>query len=213
MNGKLRTLPYDSDHNAITFSISLDRNNQELLITNQPRFSFNYKRTKWKAFSIHLDKLHNENSRPQADRNLTIEEIDKHIGRLESTIIKAIKDKVPKFQPGKGVHQYVNTKIKKLKSYKSYLITKLYKTRQLQNNNHNKAVIKAIKLLIKHFNADLHKEFSKAVTAYWAALEKSINHKKSDSFFPQIDRIYQRKPPIQINDIHISTKQTMTYKK
>lgn len=76
VNDKLQTIPHDSDHNAIKFTIKLKSKHQITPISSQQNHTYSYKKTNWKKFSKHLDGLHKQVTRPPDDRNLTIEEID-----------------------------------------------------------------------------------------------------------------------------------------
>lgn len=105
-----------------------------------------------------------------------------------------------KSEPNNGVLKYINTRIKKLHSNKSRLVTQLFKTQQQSNNTDT---IIRIKCYIKIINTELHKEFNDSVTKYYETLHSSINYRRSDTFFPKINRIFYRKAPLKIGDIHI----------
>lgn len=94
-NGKLKTLHFDSDHRAITFTLIMPNSgisvNQKQLQTQ-----FNYKATNWSKFSKRLEK--NYNCTIPLDRDLNNEEIDGHLNALNISIKKTIKDTTPTFK-------------------------------------------------------------------------------------------------------------------
>ncbi|KAH0552462.1 hypothetical protein KQX54_010393 [Cotesia glomerata] len=93
-NELLKTLPYDSDHNAIYFTIDTNEIFMGLTSSPPPTIRYNYKRTNWRKFAE--DLLDNHNNRIPLDRNLTISEIDSHILNLEEEITTSISKIVPK---------------------------------------------------------------------------------------------------------------------
>lgn len=206
INDKLRTIPHDSDHNAIVFTIALKQRHQITPTINHQNFRYNYKKTNWKKFTAHLRNLHQEINSPPENRNLKIEEIDTYLAILESIINKAIIDKIPKFQPGPrdGALKYVNNRIKKLHNKKSRLITELHAAQnQPRRRDHHDNIIR-IKRIIKLINMELDKEFKKAITSYYTALHQSINFRNSDTFFPKLNKIFHRKKGIKIDNITIN---------
>ncbi|KAI4482510.1 hypothetical protein M0802_013642 [Mischocyttarus mexicanus] len=130
VDSKIPTLPYDSDYNAITLTIYLDKADKISFtnITASPQH-YNYKKANWRKLTNYLEKnIKNQNSIPH-DRNLSIYEIDQYILNLEKIITEAIKITIPKNKPGATNYyqNYVNKTIKKLHSYKSLLLTKLFR--------------------------------------------------------------------------------------
>ncbi|XP_008555147.1 uncharacterized protein LOC103576621 [Microplitis demolitor] len=193
-SNKLTTLAYDSDHNAITFNLET----AEIFngITEPPRHNikFNFKKTNWRKLTQHLDDNYTE--KLPHDRNLTVDEINSSILKIEEKIHEAINKIVPraKIDTKKGCQKYTNNKIKKLHHNKTILIAELFK------NNNNRAQIKEI---IKTINLQLAAEFRKAETAYWEAMAKNINYKDSTKFFPRINRYFRYKEPPRIDTISI----------
>ncbi|KAI4480017.1 hypothetical protein M0802_014301 [Mischocyttarus mexicanus] len=199
--GKLITLPYDSDHNAITLSISLD--NSFIALNNSSPVAqkhFNYKNANWRKFINYLEKDSQAQTCIPHDRNLTIEEIDQYIIELEKIILDAITTTIPKHNPGttKYYLKYENKTIRKLHACKSALITGIFKNTLLNRQGKNKA-----KKIIKKINKLLQAEFRKTVTAYWEDQVKNIDYRNPHKFFPNINRILRPKKSISINTLRV----------
>lgn len=165
IQGKIKILPYDSDHSALFFEIDTSSLFDGLNFSTPPNPTFNYKKANWRKFQKYL--MDNYNLELPFNRNLTIDEIDSYIIKLEETIIDAIGKIIPKNDPlsNPGQWKYINNRIKNLHSYKNRLITILHNTIKLQNFT-NTQLIKTIKKQIAEINNQLYKEFQKTTTAY-----------------------------------------------
>lgn len=159
--------------------------------TSTPRY--NYKKTNWKKFNKTLCEKFKLEDKLETNRNLTIEEIDKHINILEHHINKTIEENIPKIKQNKDKYylKYENNMIKKLHSNKTLLINRLYYIKYDSNIKHSRQEINRIKITIKKLNEKLHKEYTKTVTAYWNALSKNINYRDSNKFFPNINKLFR----------------------
>ncbi|CAG5093147.1 Protein of unknown function [Cotesia congregata] len=196
-NGLLKTLPYDSHHNAIYFTIDTNKTFMGLASSPPPTIRYNYKRTNWRKFAE--DLLYNHKNQIPSDKNLTISEIDSHILNLEKEITTTIIKIVPKVEADtkKGCLKYVNNTIKKLQAMKSKLISEKFRaTNQEEKYRLNQ--------LIKEINKKLTKEFQKSETAYWTAKTKSINYRDSAKFFPRINRFFRYREPPRVDNLTIS---------
>ena len=164
INNKIQTLNYNSDHCAFSFTVSVS-NIAHLNKTdpfNNHRFTF--KKTKWKKFSNKLALNHTEDI--SSNRNLSIDEIDFYITKIQESIQKTIMETVPKYKPTDNILNYVNTKIKKLHKYKSFLISTL-------NRQYKKAYpissfsIPFLKSIINKISTILKNEYQSSYTKYW----------------------------------------------
>ncbi|KAK2577785.1 hypothetical protein KPH14_011604 [Odynerus spinipes] len=196
-DGKLTTLPYDSDHNAISFSINMNTIFQGTVILGIPT-RYNYKKTNWEKFSENLLQSYKDH-RLAHNRNLSINEIDNAIVNLEDHIQKAIVFTVPKFYFKQNYcNLYINNRIKKLHRLKSKLITRLFNTHKAPNNDLRYSD-KYIKDTIKLINVFLHIEFKKSITAFWEARIKGINF-----FFPSINKLLKNKKAPNLEDLKLN---------
>ncbi|CAG5084925.1 Similar to RTase: Probable RNA-directed DNA polymerase from transposon BS (Drosophila melanogaster) [Cotesia congregata] len=200
INGKLQTLPYDSDHLAITLTISVEECAPGLLNNlNSIPSQFNFKKANWNKFRKNILKNYSEVISIPSDRNLSIDEIDKYIGQLESKIQDSMISTIPRNKKQDDYYlKYNNKKIKRLHAYKSYLIKRQFDKIPVSLQEKIR-----IKLTIKRINKLLHKEFGKTVTAYWEAQIKSINFKNPHEFFPKINRMLRPRKDININTLKI----------
>ncbi|CAG5088283.1 Similar to ORF1: Nucleic-acid-binding protein from transposon X-element (Drosophila melanogaster) [Cotesia congregata] len=201
INGKLITLPYDSDHWAISLTIFIEVESTDFTHNQDSnRKALNYKKANWNKFGRNLlDNYTDECSVPY-DRNLSIEEIDNHIIELENKIVNSIQATVPTIKKKDDYFiKYSNRKINKLHAYKSFLIRRKFKN--IPVSSQEKIKIKAI---IKRINTLIQREFKKTVTAYWEAQVKSINYKKPQDFFPKINRMLRQRKEISINTLKIN---------
>ncbi|KAK2577805.1 hypothetical protein KPH14_000698, partial [Odynerus spinipes] len=201
INGKLQTLPYDSDHNALYLTLNLDNNDinmADLYSTLKP--SPNFKKANWGKFKEYINNNLSHKLCIPPDRNLSLQEIDQHINLLESTIGEAIEATIPK-KTKRDYNYYLkydNKKITKLHTTKSFLISRLFNG--LATSSQEKRRLKAV---IKRINKTISKELKKTVTAYWQSLIRNINYKNPLEFFPKINRFLRPRKHININTLKI----------
>lgn len=162
-NERLATAPYDSDHNAIVFSIDTGTLLQGLPRQEPKTDAYNFRKANWNKFKRLLTSSHPTDTPIPTNRNLTLEEIDKHILELETRIRNAIQKTVPKGnnKPNEYYKKYDNNTITKLHKYKSFLITRLYHTTDRRPFRLSRQEIHRIKRTIKRINKLLQKEFKK----------------------------------------------------
>ncbi|CAG5084418.1 Similar to RTase: Probable RNA-directed DNA polymerase from transposon BS (Drosophila melanogaster) [Cotesia congregata] len=203
IQGKIKILPYDSDHSALFFEIDTSSLFDGINFSTPSNPTFNYKKANWRKFQKYL--MDNYNLDIPFNRNLTIDEIDSYIINLEETIADAIDKIILKNDPlsNPGQWKYINNRIKILHSYKNRLITILHNTIKLQNFR-NTQVIKNIKKQITEINNQLYKEFQKTTTAYWEAKSRSVNFRDPKTFFPTINKFFRRKEAPTISNILIN---------
>lgn len=197
-NGKLTTLPYDSDHNAITLTFSVDKAAHDFMM-DQDNSAINFKKANWRKFNKHLLKTYHDEIKIPSDRNLTVDEIDGFISQLEFIINESIKATIPKIRRQDDYFlKYKNNNIKKLHALKSFLIR-----RQFDNIAISLQEKCRIKSNINRINKLLQNEFQKTVTKYWEAQIKSIDYRNSKEFFPKINRLLRPRKEISINTLKI----------
>lgn len=120
----LENIPYDSDHNAVKFHISLSEENGLELEPNNISYKYNFKKTNWKKFSRTLNEL--ATCDIPNNRNLTVQKIKDHLQLIDENLIKAIDLAVPKIKDRNTVNAYINDKIKKLQKQKNKILTKIH---------------------------------------------------------------------------------------
>lgn len=161
--------------------------------------SFNYKRANWRKFNKQLLKTYTDDINIPYDRNLSIDEIDNFINLLENKICETIKTAIPKVKKKEDYFiKYDNKNIKRLHSYKSFLLRRQFDNTAISYQEKNR-----IKATINRINKLLHKEFRKTVTSYWTAQIKAIDYKNSQEFFPKINRLLRSHTDISINTLKI----------
>lgn len=105
----LKTIDYDSDHNAIEIILSMDElENPFTFFKNIPELKYNFKKTNWKKFNSNLLRELDTFDTIPNNRNLTNSEIDNYIQRLNNFIINSINKSVPKFNNNNPVTNFVN---------------------------------------------------------------------------------------------------------
>ncbi|KAI4480425.1 hypothetical protein M0802_014235 [Mischocyttarus mexicanus] len=161
---------------------------------------YNYKKANWRKFNNYLEKnIQNQNSIPH-DRNLSIYEIDQYILNIEKIITEAIKITILKNTPEATNYyqKYVNKTIKKLHSYKSFLLTRLFRNTPYSRQDNNKT-----KKTIRKINKLLQTEFRRTVTAYWEGQVKNIDYRNPHKFFPNINRFLRPKKTTGIDTLRV----------
>ena len=83
VNGRASTLPYDSDHTAITLRFGFSNDGFNFTPCPPVRHRLNYKATKWKKFAKKIVAL-DDITIPE-DRNLAIPEIDEYVQKNQYT--------------------------------------------------------------------------------------------------------------------------------
>lgn len=160
----LKTLDYDSDHNALQFKIAQNSQMKPFEFLRAEKNSrLNFKKTNLKKLTSNIiNSLHRDSLIPN-DRNLSNDEIDYHLCRIEKLITDAIEKSVPEFRESDHYQRIVTPIIRKLQSEKSGIVTAIKKhnrmERTLPNNELQflKNKLKLIKkLLIDNFILSLN---------------------------------------------------------
>lgn len=197
LNNKIKTSDYNSDHLALLIELTLPCNlpTQDPLLTHKLMF----KKTKWKKFTKTLGLNHQEPV--PSNINLTNDEINTHIEKLDSLILNTIEEVVPKYRPNDNILTYTNSKIKKLHKIKSFLITARNQKYKTHPKHHEE--IAHIKQLLNHTNRLIKNEYHLSYNKHWDTMHKKIDHTKSDSFFPNINRFFRPKGAPSFSNILI----------
>ena len=207
IKNKIKTLPLDSDHTALTFAIEILRNSMVLIDPHDIHHWLNFKATKGKRFTKNLNK--NFKTFFPTDKNLTIQEGESFLHQILLTISQAINTSIPTLKPKNSIHKYLNNNIKKLQKTKSSLITLFRLIRLIRiDPSYSRWITKFTKCTLKIVKKTLIHEFSKAIDSFWSAQIKQIYHRKTESFFPKFNRLLRPKQPLKISDIHIDQENT-----
>lgn len=201
VNGRASTLPYDSDHTAITSRFGLGNDGFNFATCAPARHRLNYKATKWKKFAKKIAAL--DNITIPEDRNLTIPEIDEYVQKISTLISKSASIVVPKIKANDNTLQYVNRKIRKLQKRKSQLVSLLHYLHIMDPDLRLPASRQA-KELLKYTVKELRSEFRIAIENFWTRLVKKIDHRNPASFFPKINALFRPKHLEGVKDLHIS---------
>ena len=171
-NSTLRTLDYDSDHNAIVFQISKNTSDCLTLETQTETPRYNYKKTDWRKFQNLLEQ--NCNLKVYNNVNLADRQIDTFIYEIEKHIQIALQESVPTLKEKDSCELYVNYKIKKLQRDKSYILSKLNNLRY--NYSYDKREdIEFLNYLLYKIKSQLKQEFANSVNQYWTNKIKNIS--------------------------------------
>lgn len=200
INEKAPTLPYGSDHAAISIEFEFDNDNILYFNQNNEKQRFNYKATKWNKFYREVDKLYN--STIQDNCNFTIAEINKKLLYINNVISYAIHNIVPVIKPNDNINRYINNRITKLQKVKKFLVSLLHKL-HITDLTSRLPLTRSAKANLKVIRDSLHWEFKMASEKFWKNQIKKIDYRNSEVFFPNINRLFRPKGLIKIEDIHI----------
>lgn len=196
----LRTLSYDSDHNAIEIVFTKDSDSGIDLEQYQEAVMLNFRRTDWSEFKEYL-RVHSDVLVP-SDRNLSNREIDEYLEQLDKCILGAIKKVVPKIKPRNTTDSYSNPTIERLMRQKSKLLTQLnnmyrkFKTHDTQTLNDIKTQLKRTKEILKE-------QYKQSISNYWTNKIKNIPSKDPLNMFPQVNQIFRAKTRLSIPNLTI----------
>ncbi|XP_033316644.1 uncharacterized protein LOC117214565 [Bombus bifarius] len=120
-NNTLKTLAYDSDHNALIFHVNKNTSDFLTLETQTETPRYNYKKTDWKKFQNILEQ--NCDLKIYNNVNLTNRQIDSFIDEIEKHTQIAPQKSVPNIKQKNSCEPYINNKIKDLHRDKSYILS------------------------------------------------------------------------------------------
>lgn len=118
----LMCVPYDSDHEAIKFNISLQTGDELELESDTVRNRYNFRKTDWRKFKEILEGIIMEEV--PNNRNLTLLEIKDYLQTFNDKILEAIDKIVPRIKEKNSVNVYINDKIYRLQKKKIKFLLK-----------------------------------------------------------------------------------------
>ena len=205
LNGKARTLSYDSDA-AVSFAFEIPNDSFPLTNMVSSNHKYNYKATKWDRFTRKLADVYiNEISQIN---NLSINEIDSHLEKINNAISQSIDETVPTYKNTNSVDKYMNHKLIKIQKNKKYIVSLLHKM-HIVDSYANRPLTKAAKTALKSINKTLQTQLKKVIENFWTNTIKNINYKKADSFFSKINSIFRPKKFNDIDNIHIKVNNNL----
>lgn len=199
----LQVLDYDSDHNALEIVAYLNKEHEYFTFFEEELiYKFNYKNTNWSKFQNYIIQNLNNDTHIENNRNLTNNEIDFHLNKLNVIIEKAITDVVPKYKENDYITKITNSRIKMLYSEKSKILTIIKKHNRLEHTisettlNYLKAKLKLVKKLInENIGISINKNIQEKLT--------NIDPMDSKNMFGQIKKNFKKIKPLNLHHINI----------
>lgn len=196
---ELKVIPYDSDHNALKFQVTHPTDTLWSLETHLEPHRFNFQKADWEKFKEELKRKHS--MKLPNDRNLSLDEINDSIDKIENDIICTITKAIPKVKKRNSAECYQNNEIKKLEKLKSSLITKINNSYRKFNLNCDqqtqdwKDQLKGTRKLIKQ-------AYSKSINSYWQNKIKNIST-NSSTMFPLVNQLFRPANKVDIANLEI----------
>ena len=200
LNDRARTLPYDSDHAAISLTFE---SQDDSFILNGPScqgIKYNYRATNWEALTRKISELYIQDIPHYT--NLSIDEINFQLQHITDTISQSMADIIPTYKQSDSINKYLNHKIRKLQKDKKYIVSLLHKLHILDPTARLR-ITREAKRTQKRLSKALQREFKLSIEGYWNNTIKNIDFRKSDSFFPKINAIFRPKSFANIDNIHV----------
>lgn len=98
----MENIPYGSDNDAVSFRISLKKEEGIELETSEEKRRYNFKKTDWKKFAEYLQS--DNIIEIVNDRNLSVEEINEYLEILDERILaEAMEKSIPKIKKRNSV--------------------------------------------------------------------------------------------------------------
>ena len=184
---RIKTILHDGDHNALMCDIRYNIQTKWELETQKEAYRLKYRKTNWIDFTNYLRRNHTTTI--SSDSNLSTDEINNHMVRIETEIQKAIRHSIPKMKIKNSIDSYSNPDIEKLQNFKSFLITKINNIYR-KFYAHNNIRFRTKKLL--------KQEYKKSINAYCRNKIKNIPTSDPKRMFPIINQIFRRKGKIEL---------------
>lgn len=196
----ITNVPYDSDHCAISFEMSLEDDDRLLPANTTNNIKLNYRTANWNKFKETLANEHLPDI--PSNRNLSLEEIDKHIHTCNLAIQNAIDKTIPKIKEKNSLNPYLNHKIHKLQNKKNKILTQIHRlSKKWPNvNNYRLKYFKKELYLIRN---ELKLEFSSSINNYWNEKISKITKKDSTNIFSKINSIFRKKDIAEVASLRI----------
>ena len=186
----LHTFVYDSDHCGLSAEITIPNEIAELEEFVQT-YPYNYSRTRWTRFSRVLTRALSSNSLyPPSNRNLSNEEIDRYLQRMDETIKQTMDRTIPRYQQTGNVDIYRNATIDALHLQKSRLLSRL-KTLYRRFTDRQNSEVRTLKSLIKNLQMLIKENYRLSVNLHWNNKIRAVKS-NNPSMFPQINKIFRR---------------------
>ncbi|KAI8130893.1 RNA-directed DNA polymerase from mobile element jockey [Lucilia cuprina] len=187
----LKTIEYDSDHNAIEINVILDVDeNLTAFYQCLTEPEYNFKKGNWNKFNkTILRELQNYEPIPN-NRNLLNSEIDSHLQKIHECITLSIDKSIPKFKKCDNINKFTNSIIRKLCQEKNKILSIIKKYNRMELHlttyvlNLLKVKLKLIKKMIndnyiqqvnKHYSEKLSKYSSKNPDKMYREIKKQFN--------------------------------------
>lgn len=203
---QVKTIPYDSDHNAISTTIINITDTELVIKKEEPQNSYNFKGSDWQEFKKHITQNKPENIPP--DQNLSNEDIDKYIHNLEVIIKNSMESTILKVKKSNATDKFLNKKIKQLQQNKSFLLTQIHKEKYHSNQVDSRKVTK-LKKLLTDLKRKLQDEFTTSISEYWCNRIRAISHRKSEKMFPSLNAVFRKKNPPIIHTLKIEESSSL----
>ena len=200
VGGKADTLPYDSDHLALSLTFELAGGGVPLIQAAMGSFRLDFRNANWDNFSNRIKREFRRHI--PNDRNLSIAEIDDGLLHINEIISDSIVTSVPPFKARSNTLRYINRKIRKLQRDKKTIVSLLHRLHILDPQSHW-TITKNSKNAHKALVLALKVEFKSAIDKYWSNVIKNIDFRKSDTFFPKINSIFRPKQQIGIKELQV----------
>ncbi|XP_015435706.1 PREDICTED: RNA-directed DNA polymerase from mobile element jockey-like [Dufourea novaeangliae] len=183
LNGKAQTLPYDSEHAAISVTFELSNDNTPLWNPVPEQYRFNFKATNW--------------------------QIDSNLEHINNVIHNTIISTVPKIKPGNSIHRYLNHNIRKLLKIKSYPVSLLHDL-HITDPHSSRTISVIAKEALKDTSRAIQLEFKISTDKYWNNKIKKIDYSNREAFFSKINAIFRAKQISHIENLHVKLNDSGT---
>ena len=154
IGGKAHTLPYDSDHLALSLTYELYGGCIPQVGAEAEIHRYDFRNASWGDFSRNVEK--NFCGNIPSNRNLTIAMIDKGLYHINEAINDSIASSIPRFKAYSNTLRYINRRIRRLQRDKKSIVSLLHRLHILDPLTHwniIKNAKKAHKALVKAFKS------------------------------------------------------------
>lgn len=194
------TIPYDSDHAAISLTFEFPNDLVPMGAPNAGDHRFNFKATDWSLFTQKLADLYPGGI--TSTRNLSIAEIESFLHTLSNTISTAVHECVPEFSITDNTRKFLNNKIRKLQKHKKFIVSLLH-DHHIFDPRATLRLTRIAKALHKDLVFALQHEFKISVDSFWSNLIKKINFRRPENFFLKINAIFRPKGRLGISVLRV----------
>ncbi|XP_076383724.1 uncharacterized protein LOC143260972 [Megalopta genalis] len=173
-----------------------------------PTIKYKFSKTDWHEFKTNLTNI--DDTEIPNTRNLTIDEINKHIEKLNANINTAIDRTVPRITDDyNSTDRYITPTIKNLRRVKSTLITRLNRLSAINNYTPaNDTQISRLKYTLKKVRHEIKRAFHNSVSDYWKNKISNITIHKPKDLFPTVNTIFRPKETNSIDTLQIHSSNT-----